>query len=200
MNGLQAIENTNVIRRIVFLAQAMVIVLGTSLASGSESRMPLLYIANQGQAPGEARFLARVPGMSMQFLDREVKIVTEFSELSIEFAGSSSNASLEPLEELGGPVNYLIGPDPARWITGVPAYRGVRYREIYPGIEARFSSSGRLLKSDFVAAPDADVGGIRLRYRGARAEIDRDGSLLLFTGSGQLREAAPAVYQVSADG
>jgi hypothetical protein len=52
--------------------------------------------------------------------------------------------------------NYLIGSDPARWHTGVPNYREVRYAQVYPGIDIVWHAQGQNVEHDFVLAPRAD--------------------------------------------
>ena len=49
--------------------------------------------------------------------------------------------------------------------------------------------------------PKADPGQIRMRLSGAdAASIDKDGSLVLRVGKGDIRFLVPVAYQTSADG
>jgi hypothetical protein len=95
-----------------------------------------------------------------------------------------------------GVSNYFIGSDPAGWRTNVPNYGGVRYREVYPGIDLFYHGSERRLQYDFLLAPGADPDAIRLRFDGMeRLELDANGDLLLHVGDDAIRQAAPYTYQ-----
>jgi hypothetical protein len=67
------------------------------------------------------------------------------------------------VDELPGKSNYLIGNDPNKWRTNVPTYGRVRYENIYPGVDlVYYGKKGGQLEYDFVVAPGADPGAIRL--------------------------------------
>ncbi|BDC48026.1 hypothetical protein F183_A03420 [Bryobacterales bacterium F-183] len=88
---------------------------------------------------------------------------------------------------LPGRVNYLIGNDPSKWTTNVPQYGKVRYREVYPGIDAVHHFQNGRIETDFEVRPHADPRQIRVRLEGVkRLSIDRtDGSLIMLAPSGQ---------------
>ena len=54
--------------------------------------------------------------------------------LKISFPGANSNVRIEPLEPLTTTVSYFLGNDPSHWHPAVPAYSGVRYVDLYPGV------------------------------------------------------------------
>src|SRR5205085_875819 len=68
--------------------------------------------------------------------------------------------------------------------------------QIYPGINARYYERDGSLKYDLLVAPNADPSEVRIAFDGvARPSIAADGSLLLRTSVGELREQAPYCYQ-----
>ena len=78
----------------------------------------------------------------------------------------------------------------------MPLFGRVVYRDLYPGIDMFYSSSTRRLKSEFVVAPGADPSRIQIAYTGvAGIRIDEAGGLIFSTPDGELREAAPVIYQ-----
>ncbi len=92
-------------------------------------------------------------------------------------------------------VSYFVGPRTA-WRTGVPAFGSVVYHEPWPGVDLVVSGMAGELKSHFVVRAGADPSAIRLAYRGATAvRSDADGSLVVETPLGGLREEAPVAYQ-----
>jgi hypothetical protein len=114
--------------------------------------------------------------------------------MSLEDANKS--AEVRGLEPLPGKSNYFIGNDPRNWRTNVPAYSKVKYRGIYPGVDLVYYGSHRALEYDFVVAPGADSGRIRMKIAGAaRISISPDGDLLMKTASGEVRLERPRIYQ-----
>ena len=95
--------------------------------------------------------------------------------------------------------NYLLGNDPARWHTDVPHYSAVRYSEVYPGIDLVYYGNPGELEFDFVVAPGADPGSIRLRFDGQSAlKMRAGGEMGLAVGDGEIRLRKPVVYQETA--
>ena len=98
---------------------------------------------------------------------------------------------------LPGVVNDFRGSNPARWRTGAKRFGRLRLPDLRPGIDmvVRQGSADRF-EYDLIVAPGADPRGVVLDFRGtSRPSIDRDGSLLLRTAAGTLRQPAPIAYQ-----
>jgi hypothetical protein len=78
----------------------------------------------------------------------------------------------------------------------VPAWQEVEYQNAWPGIAVRFSWAGGVLKSDYCISPHADAGALRVEYKGAsEIQIDPEGGLRVKSGSTEIRESIPEVYQ-----
>ena len=98
-------------------------------------------------------------------------------------------------DELPGKLNYFIGNDPTQWRTDVPTYAKVRYLGVYPGIDLIYYGNQRQLEYDFVVAPKANPGAIRIAFEGGRLELDRDGNLAVTAPHGEISFHKPTVYQ-----
>jgi hypothetical protein len=183
-------------------------------------RLPLSFEANQGQSDGQVKFLSRGRGYTL-FLTSTEAVLSVISPQSTQrtrrehsslFSASSASSAVNirlaliganpspqvvGREELPGKSNYFLGNDPAKWRTNVPTYRKVEYREVYPGVSLVYYGNQRQLEYDFVVAPGADPGQIRLGVEGAdRVEVDAEGDLVLqATAGGQVRFHKPLVYQ-----
>jgi hypothetical protein len=102
---------------------------------------------------------------------------------------------IQPLEPLAVRTDYFIGPR-SNWHTGVTSYARVRYSQVYRGIDAVYYGNQGRLEYDFLLAPGADAGAIRMRFRGAdRLRITPAGDLEVEAGGATLIEKRPAVRQ-----
>ena len=175
---------------------------------------------NRGQSGEVAKFLARGPGYALFLTHTELVLslrrggpaeTTEPPDpnfvgppetpnqpavLRLGFVGANPKPVIEGLEPLGGHSNYFLGNDPAKWRTGIPHYGRVRVKELYPGIDLVLYGNPQQLEYDFVVAPGADPGQIRLSLSGAEAvRLDAAGDLVLDLPGGTLTQRAPTVYQ-----
>ncbi len=109
----------------------------------------------------------------------------------LRFPGSNPGARLDGEEEMAGKVNIFSG---AQARTNLETYGRIRYRDLYPGIDLRYSGKGRRIKAEFLVAPGADPALIQLAYDG-EVSIAADGSLMVRKQGAELREEAPVVLQ-----
>ena len=83
-------------------------------------------------------------------------------------------------------VSYFLGNDPAGWQAKVPVWAGVRYVDLYPGIDLEVGGDGGQVTPWLVARPGADLGPVSLRVEGAKAVSVGDGRLQVSTAAGDL--------------
>jgi uncharacterized protein (TIGR03437 family) len=166
--------------------------------------LPLVFEPNRGQAAAGVRYLARTGSFMILITDRETIFAKQDTEpVHLHFGtGVTSPRVIEPMEPTGGASNYLIGNDPAKWRTGIPHYRRVRVRDVYPGIDEVFYGEGGRLEFDFVVSPGADPALISLDYGPNRSlRLDDTGNLRSATSDGsELLLHRPTVYQVGENG
>jgi len=116
--------------------------------------------------------------------------------VQLAFAGANPAPQVVGLDALSGTANYLLGTNRRAWTTKLPTYGRVAYRGLYPGIDLAFHGRQGSLEYDWLLAPRAAVGRIRLAVRGAGVlRLDGQGDLLLRTAAGTLRQARPVAYQ-----
>src|SRR5262249_28852704 len=138
----------------------------------SYGTLPLSFERNQGQGPSEAAFVARGSGYTLMLLWSGEAVLAlrgrakeRAPVLRMKLLGASAEA-VEGREELPGRSNYFIGSDPAGWRTSIPNYAQVAYPEVYPGVDLIYYGNQRRLEDDFVVAPGADPGVVRLKREG----------------------------------
>ena len=133
----------------------MLALLGHSLAFADGqpgSQIPLFFIPSAGQGPESAKFVAKGSGLTAAFSPDRLVFRIAGTSLAMVFEGADPQCRVEGRERLAGRANFLQGA-PQGWRTDVPMYGSVFYRELYPGIDMRYGSNGRNLKSEFIVAP-----------------------------------------------
>ena len=181
--------------------------------------LPSFFIANRGQADSTVLYYAPVKGGMVSLtaggivfnLTRNTAIDTPAGSrmpnlpdsidtyrqlvLRMNFDGANANPAISGKELIEGNVNYFEGSDPAGWLTGIPTYQEVVYRDIYPGIDLRLYGKCGSLTYDFIVHPGGSIDDIRLSMDG----IDRlsvDGKdLIAGTAFGDIRQQRLRIYQ-----
>ena len=185
---------------------------------------PVTYVANHGQWAHRYDFVARVQGQSLFIRAGEISYLLadgrheeeihhrlrhhnpemhdlppgferiNYHLVQVRWAGANTRAEAVPLLAKTTYSNYFVG-DPQRWRSRVPHYEGIRYREVYPGIDVQWYSQGHYAKYDWTVAAGADPCRIILDYAGAdRVEL-HDGDLMVRTSLGTVIEKKPWAFQ-----
>lgn len=95
----------------------------------------------------------------------------------LDFVGANLHPRLEPFNRLDTHISYFVGNDPTKWHADVPVWGGVRYKDLYPGIDLEISGETGHLVQSLVSRDGAHLEAVRLRVEG----VDRillDGDLL----------------------
>jgi hypothetical protein len=169
-------------------------------------RLPVEFETNEGQHPRAVRYLARASkyqviltdGGPVLALPRTAKgAATRTTLIPVKFVGAAlSRAQLEAQERSEHKANYFIGSDPSRHYTGIPNFKRVVYRSVYPGIDVAFYGKDGQVEFDFLLAAGADPARIALAYpREVKLEVDQAGDLTIGTQAGVVRQHKPLVYQ-----
>ena len=174
--------------------------------------LPLSFEENRGQAAAGVRFLARGYGYDLALSpDRTVLSLcnSEWTRAAAGVGGACRAVTMrlmrarraphvEGVSPLRGRANYFTGRDPGKWVRDVPTYGRVRYRGVYPGVDVEYYGNQRQLEYDFIVAPNASPGRIRLTFEGAeRLAIDAaTGDLVLGVAGGEIRQRRPVLYQL----
>ena len=164
---------------------------GVASAASQPTRSPIIFES----APG-GEFVAHMPGSWVTFERGAFTLQTSSQRLQVRFEGSSRAARLDGLDPLPGGVNRFLGNDPHAWKAHIPAFRRLRYHDVYPGIDVLFYQERSNLEFDFVVAAGAEPGRISLAIKGAAVQPANDGDLAI----GPLRLRHPAIYQETGGG
>ncbi len=163
------------------------------------ARVPVAFEMNRGQTAVSCDFVARC-GNYRAFLSSTAVQLDLGGEASLRmsFAGARSTAASTGAP-LRGEVSYLLGDDPAGWITGIPRVDRVAYSGVYPGIDLVYRLSGRNVRFDLELAPGAAVNDIEIAFDGSSPVcVDALGELTVALPTGEVRLSPPRAYQRSA--
>ena len=183
-----------------------------ALAQPGES---LMFIENVGQFDGSTRFqthggpatlsltddalwftLFEPPQADAQAGDVPAGVTAASTQqgvnLRLSFVDANPQPQLEPFNRLDTRVAYFTGRDPANWQVDVPVWGGVRYVDLYPGIDLELTGENgqlvpRLVRhdGDMQAQSVEALSNVALRVEGAQSlALDEAGRLQLTTAVG----------------
>lgn len=191
-------------------------------ASAVQGGLPLLFLPNEGQTDPRARFIVRAGGQTAYITETGIVFDSTFFEKersekrqpdrigleekkgkrlvwSLDFEGVDPASRIEGESPAEAKFHYLIGNDPSKWITDVPSYQAVVYRDLYPGIDLKLYGNGGRLAYDFIVKPGADPEDISLLCRGVQKLDTRDGELVATTALGEIRQTQPFIFQETSE-
>jgi hypothetical protein len=187
------------------------------------SRLPLAFELNTGQVVESVRFLTRSRHHALFLTPRESVLVLQEPmpgsrplaesrpdaarhavleaperSLRMKLIAANPKPKLVGLDELPGRSHYLLGSDPRRWRRDVARYASVKYEGVYPGIDLVYHGREGVLEHDWIVAPGADPGRIRVGFEGTGPlSLDDEGNLVLSLGAAPILQRAPVVFQES---
>ena len=155
------------------------------------------FVRNEGQIDNDdVIFYSEGGPLQIAFLERGLQYVLVEGEVGFSYFVSFDGANgptMEPSEATDGISNYFRGSQESSWITDVPHYQRITYRNLYDDIDLSFHIEDGHLKYDFILYPSADHSDIRMIYSGP--DISMDGpELLIDTTLGSVVERAPISF------
>lgn len=94
------------------------------------------FIPNVGQYdPGVEYILQHREATVFFTRDGLVLAHTSGDVIRQSFAGASPDVNLTAGDQRPGAVNYYVGNDSSKWLSGIPVYSGIVYGDLYPGID-----------------------------------------------------------------
>lgn len=195
--------------KITVIASLVLQLSGASMAAEPRTPLPsapaaagrrIAFEANRGQVDAEVQFVARGAAYTAFLTSTEAVLALGdrrggHAVLRMERIGANAGARAVGSGPLPGVVSHF--PDGRlEPPVSAPAYRRVRYDDIYPGIDLVYYSRARSLEYDFVVAPGVDPSQIGLRIDGTeRVDVDGEGTLVMHTAAGAVRQPRPVAYQ-----
>jgi len=118
--------------------------------------------------------------------------------LKLSFVGASPRSRLVPFDRLTTHISYFRGNNPSGWRSDVPAWGGVRYRDLYPEIDLELQGAGGQLQPRLVVRPGARLSAVRLHVEGAEQVAVGTNTISLKTSIGPV--SLPLLTLMTAQG
>jgi len=172
--------------------------------------LPLYFIENRGQLDSSVKFYVKTAAQTLYFTDagivfdlqRGQKEATDNTGIKEErlifnlvFEKARKGITITGINHQTATVNYFVGPQ-STWQNNIPTYKGIIYKEIYPGIDLKVFGNNKDIEYEFIVNPGADPANILLTYNGIEGlSTSTQGKLLIATAFGTLKETKPYIYQ-----
>jgi hypothetical protein len=164
--------------------------------SSKPAAAPLLFVQNAGQFAPEVDFQIWGAGRGVWWLagdsiwvtlparpagagaGQHASALTGGVNVRMRFAGANPASRPEPFDRQQIVISYFIGANPERWQPAVPVWGGVRYSDLYPGVDLELRGEAGRLVPRLVAHSGADLAAVQVSIEGigpasAVAEIVR---------------------------
>jgi len=160
-----------------------------------------ITIVEQSAVSGQWSAGSELPSESPFNRDPESEIENRQGvNLRLSFPNANPHPHLEPFDLLETTVSYFLGNDPDGWRPAVPVWGGVRYVDLYPGIDLEVTSKDGQFVQRLHAQPGADLSQVKMRVEGAEAvEFTETGNLRLSTAVGDYTLPLLAVGDASTE-
>jgi hypothetical protein len=150
---------------------------------------PVMFIENIGQFPASARFQVWGGPATVWLAEDAIWFTIDTKakredeplrsvNLKLSFPGANPHPRLVSFDRLDTVVSYFTGSDPDQWRSAVPVWGGVRYLDLYPGVDLVV---GATLPWRLVVHDGADLSAVCLRVEGADAVTLGSGQHLRLT-------------------
>ncbi len=174
-------------------------------AAAGLNGLPISFEENHGQVDSNVRYLAHAGKSAIYFTPNEAVLALYsrdsqkkplVSALRMQWIGANAQPEMVAEHPLPGRINYLIGRDPANWHTDLPTFGQVRYRNLFPGVDAVFFGKDGEIEYDLVLRPGSDPEKISFGLEGVQSmRLASNGDLVLRLANGEVRHRRPMVYQ-----
>jgi hypothetical protein len=178
----------------------------TARAQTDWGKMPLYFIANQGQMDARVAYYVQGSDKTLYFTPEGVTFaLSDLAGSPQEGEGKSrwvaklDFVQANPVrptgrDQTGTTLSYFQGARD-EWHTGLPTYAKIVYHDLWQDVDLVYDGTVNRLKYEFIIQPGADPAQIRLAYRGATLRVNEAEQLEVSTPAGGFQDDAPVAYQ-----
>ena len=166
-------------------------------AGRAQSPLPAFFVENAGQFDPAVRFAAVGAAGPLWLTDDglwlRLAAPTDATGIRLSFDGANPAARPEPFGAQPGNISYLMGAEPGRWRTGLTAWTGVAYRQIFPGVDLEISVDSVGPRWRWLVRDGATLPATALRVDGGQPDLLPNGAARVATALGEALIAPPAM-------
>lgn len=118
----------------------------------------------------------------------------------VKFVNANPHPIAIPEKKILKQVNFFTGNNPAKWAKGCNIFTAITYKNVWPGIDVHYYTSGGTFKYDIIVNAGADISKVALAFDGAQSLAVKNGSLIIQTTVDTVKELQPYSYAVTAQG
>ena len=187
------------------VVQSSVLPMGSKVSARKLEKMPLHFVENRGQVDGPVKYYVQGKDKSVYFTKEGVTFALkdrERAERWVMRLGFEGASEVEPIGQAAskGIVSYFKGSK-EDWKTGIPTYRKLVYKQLWPGIDLVYEGTSQKLKYTFEVQPGADPRQVQLFYEGiSKLSVKQSGALQVRTPAGTFEDEPPVAYQLDSKG
>jgi uncharacterized protein (TIGR03437 family) len=172
------------------------------VGTGNSADRGFAFEPNLGQADAQVEFVAHTAGMGILLDNARATLGFRRKDgadvVRLSFPGANPRPPAEAEDLQPGRSNYFLGNDPEKWLTDVPSFQRIRYRDLYPGIDVVYYGTGGALEHDFIVRPGADPSRIRMKFEGADdIRVDASGRARVSINGREILWEKPVLYQTA---
>ena len=179
------------------------------------------FLENKGQWPSEVAFRSKIGVHNIWYCTDQIRFQLQNASLHpyaqlhamrdsdpapaskyyahhyrLMFPGSQKTRPVATSEPLLPVYNFYYGNDEKSWTSGVRSYSGIRYPDLYPGIDLALSQKKGQIKYDIEMDAGLDGKNISFQYLDTWGIEIRSGRLVIKTSLGNVEEFIPKAYQL----
>ena len=170
---------------------------GTHGIPGSE----LEFVRNVGQWPEEVLYLVQAPTLRARVerdalgLDLVVPSRSEQEYVRLRFVEPAESVEITPLGGRTSSRHYYQGPDESAWFTDVPAWSGVGWLGVQPGVDVLLGESSGTVAYTIRCESRAALHRLEFELEGVDdVVLESDGAWTAETAIGTLHHTAPRAW------
>ena len=156
--------------------------------------VPVVFEPGPGPTP---RFLARASGYRVLSDETGAAITSGRAkrEIRLRFVGAGGPSRWQRGKPAGTSNYFVRAPILSRWRTNVPHFSGVRYRQLYKGVDAIFYAVQGRVEFDLELRAGVAPESIGIVYAGAtNVRVDANGDLQSMPGASRWFSASPQPF------
>ncbi len=179
------------------------------IARNSQFILPLIFEKNVGQIDDNFDFLLRQQNYAMYFTGNS--FITEIANHPVDGSSSkdienkpsllkmslvkSQDQKAEGVRRVKTRINQYIGADEKKWLTDIPGYAELHYKNVYKGIDMIWKSKGRIPEYQFNIEGNTSEESIRIKFNSsALLSIDKNNLTITFE-NGVVYHSKPQFFE-----